>query len=193
MAGNGRLARMEMEELAVRMIRMGFRGTIVAQESGLSGVTVRRLRRELVGDERPASSGRLPETSGIVRVRRRLIEAGIFILIYRGISDPAVRRPSIETIMRAFIIYEQVHTSVHEGRRLPGVCLNATDAWVLSRDLHTGWVEVERCRACGISYMSVPDQTLNRCCPFCSLMGAHGNTSATSELYALAPSKTTER
>lgn len=148
---------------AVELLRREMRTSIVHLITAVPRVVLRDLHREIHG--RSPKSGQLPSSAALLSTRWRQVHAATVVGFYEAYGGRAVRQGGdTDALIAAYDSYLGVVRG--QGNR-PALDLN--DAWVLSRDLRVGLVEVRVCGRCQIRYLVAQDSHLPPTCPLCAL------------------------
>jgi flagellar transcriptional activator FlhC len=147
--------------LAVDLLRLKARISIVYRETGVSRPKLRILHRELHGEG--ASSGQIPAIGGAtIQTRLQQVHAGLFAALFeRYAGSELTRRLDVRAVIAAHDLYESMVAQES--------LLDFNAAWVIARDLLVGTSELRFCGACELRYLVSNDSRLAPTCPFCSL------------------------
>jgi hypothetical protein len=151
----------QAEDLALRLLARGARNVIVETHTGLSAYVLRSLRKDLGVDH--VANGPIPYPGGsALACRETQIHLGLVAAAYRRIGGKGVQaRIDIDAVIGAHDLYRR---SI-EG----GVRLDINDAWMVARDLHSGWAQLVDCPSCAVDYLSWDSASPECACPYCAL------------------------
>lgn len=157
------------------LIERGARTPVVQMFTELKPPVLRDLFKEIHGS--PPKSGLLPFASDcILKTRRRLVEASIFMNIYvregRVRDVPVHREVRQDCMVAAYDLYLKLREDTGYNDQS---ALDLTMCFVLCRDYRRRLLEVRPCRRCGADYVVADGQELLPNCPLC---GAQNDSAA---------------
>ncbi len=157
--------------LAVELMRLGLRTSMVHAATDLPVRLLRQLHHEIHGTAPPR--GQHATSPTVLRNRRTRSEGALFINLYLRAGAAPVRGGfDIHTFMTAYRLYlERMRTICQRPE------IDANHAWVLARDLHAGLLRQRTCRRCSVRYVYPADQPQIGCpiCPtIAAAAGEHG-------------------
>lgn len=151
----------QAEDLALRLLARGARTKIVESHTGLSAYVLRSLRKDL--GVAHAANGPIPyQGGGGLACRETQIHLSLFAAAYRRIGGNGVAaRIDIDAVIGAHDLY---HRAIEGAARLD---INA--AWLVARDLHSGWARLVNCPSCAVAYLAWDSAGTPATCPYCAL------------------------
>ena len=156
--------------LCTKMIKAGFKNSVIEIGTGITNSMVRALRTELgvkeYGDDK-SNSGQLRIASRIVDNRRRVVDAGIIISLYKKVAKDASKSVDFDSLIETHKFYMETHEDIYGNLFNP---IDINEAFVLVRDYRSrnGSIQVNTCQ-CGADYIIVSNQRMAASCPLCSL------------------------
>lgn len=165
-----KISKLEKKKLALRMIEKGFKNTIIELATGESNSMIRSYRKDAnpscVYDD--SISGQLKIAARIVDNRRRMLEAGIFVSYYLGLTRDRFKGIDYDALIRAHDLYIEYNKQINCGRIYNAITIN--EGFVLVRDMRSrkSKVSINTCK-CQAIYITVADQRMRAGCPACSI------------------------
>ena len=162
----------QAEDLARRLLARGARTKIVETHTGLSAYVQRSLRKDLGVDQVP--TGPIPCPGGGRVSRSTLIHLSLFAVAYRRIGGNGVQAHiNIDAVIDAHDIYRR---SIEDEERL-----DINQAWMVARDLRSGWARLVACRDCAVDHLAWDTAGISPTCPFCAFYDRIADDSALTE------------
>ena len=151
----------QAEDLALRLLVRGARSKIVETHTGLSAYVLRSLRKDL--GVAHAANGPIPYPGGGgLACRETQIHLSLFAAAYRRIGGNGVAaRIDIDAVIGAHDLY---HRAIEGAARL-----DINVAWLVARDLHSGWAQLVNCPCCAVAYLAWDSAGAPATCPYCAL------------------------
>ena len=158
----GKLHKMESNQRVARMIRAGFKNTVIEIATGENNSMIRGIRNELnlayINED--AVAGHLRMANRIVDTRRRMIDAGIIVSFYLSLVKDRYVSIDWESLMKAHSMYLETYTNIMRG--IKGNELTVNEAYILVRDLRSrsNKISLNTCtrHKCKAFYLVVADQ-----------------------------------
>ncbi|WP_082877641.1 FlhC family transcriptional regulator [Methylomonas koyamae] len=149
-------------DLALTMIRAGFRTSIVFIHTQLSKLLLRRLYKEL--HMKSPSSGLLMSSAYVLSNRKNQIYATLFMKIYAKLHEQQ-SSVDVRLVIDAWEIFK-VLVPQYETLDIHPQSIN--EAWTLTRDFRCATNYFETCPKCENEYLACDDSRLAKRCPFCN-------------------------
>lgn len=149
---------------AIDLLSIGFRSPIVVIETNLSSSTVREMAKEISGGKR-ASSGPLPSPNYFISSIGALMEASLFVGVYRALGGTAILESiDIDMLVKAHKMYLELREAHLDTSKEP---LDINKCWVIARDLRSNMAWLRKCEEDGAYYILVDGQRVASGCPWC--------------------------
>lgn len=181
-------SQLERRRLAIRMIEKGFKNTVIEIATGETNSMIRAYRKEADVSQitEDSISGQLKMASRIVDNRRRMLEAGVFVSYYLGITRDRHSPVNYDALIRAHDLYMEYHRQINLGRVNNGIAITINEAFVLVRDMrsHNSKIAINTCK-CRAIYITVADQRMRAGCPACSIAKANEESGVEEDLTGL--------
>lgn len=150
-------------ELALTMIRAGFRTSIVFIHTQLSKLLLRRLYKEL--HLKSPSSGLLSSSAYVLSNRRNQLYATLFMRIYSELNGQQKNSVDVRIVIDSWDIFKTLVPKYNELDIHPR---SINEAWTLTRDFRCETNYFETCPKCSQQYLACDDSRLAKKCPFCN-------------------------
>lgn len=149
-------------DLVERMLRTGFRVSIISDETGLQPSTVRRIAQE--AGIKVRRFGTQAPLAALACSKSRIKELTLFCSLFAKSLDAVGRDGRIEAIMAAHALYIEMRGCIG-GSESDVLAVN--DAYTAAYAYLRGQLRLQKC-GCGSSYAEVDDQRIPLSCPFCA-------------------------
>lgn len=153
----------DRHDLALTMIRAGFRTSIVFIHTQLSKLLLRRLYKEL--HLKSPSSGLLSSSAYVLSNRKNQLYATLFMNIYAQLHGKQQNSVDVRLVIESWDIFKMLVPKYMELDIHPQTI---NEAWTLTRDFRCETNYFEACPKCSQQYLACDDSRLAKKCPFCN-------------------------
>ncbi|WP_052365269.1 FlhC family transcriptional regulator [Halotalea alkalilenta] len=145
MAGHGLIEQMHQQQLAIEMIELGARTSVIMQSVAISYGRLARIHREKTGTHLP--KGALPFAADWFLQWRPNMHASLFYNIHRQFELRTSAAPA-ERLLKSYRLYLQWQEDAWEN-----ALLSLTRAWTMLRFLDGDLLQTTRCTRCEILFI----------------------------------------
>ncbi|ANF57659.1 FlhC family transcriptional regulator [Halotalea alkalilenta] len=145
MAGQGLIEQMHQQQLAIEMIELGARTSVIMQSVAISYGRLARIHREKTGAHLP--KGALPFAADWFLQWRPNMHASLFYNIHRQFELRTSAAPA-ERLLKSYRLYLQWQEDAWEN-----ALLSLTRAWTMLRFLDGDLLQTTRCTRCEVLFI----------------------------------------
>ena len=153
---------------AFKLIKAGFKTSIIVNDTGLKPDYIRCLSKEL--NDVKLKGGQLPEAKTILNTHFASIEGFAFLSTYLNLTSKRITSHlDLEELTQAHQLYIKIRNQCELCSSSNTSAIDINEAWVLLRNFMINSIVFHRCRHC-FNYFVIPsDKQHNATCPFCYL------------------------
>ncbi|RLV58035.1 hypothetical protein D5018_19400 [Parashewanella curva] len=153
---------------AFRLLKAGFKTSIIVNDTGLKPDYIRSLTKELENVQ--LKGGQLPEAKAILNTHFASIEGYAFLSTYLTLTTKQTSNHlDLDVLARAYQLYIKIRNQCELCKSSNTSAIDINEAWVLLRSFKINNIVFHRCRHCYNHFIIPADKQPNATCPFCYL------------------------